>query len=93
MAFTVFKNSDLLFFANKLTVHFPIDYVLKTLKTKGTVSHDLPSTAVEGEQKQTIERFMQKEIRDFLDSAPYRRDGAFIELVETEAITDNQRNK
>lgn len=53
----------------------------------------LPCTVVEGEQKQTIERFMQKKIRDFPDSAPYRRDGAFIELVKAEAITDNQRNK
>lgn len=82
-----------MFFANKLTVNFPIDYVLKTVKTKRTVSHDFPCTVVEGEQKQTIERFMQKKIRDFLDSAPYRRDGASIELVEAEAITDNQRNK
>lgn len=79
-----------MFFANKLTVNFPIDYVSKT---KRTVSHDLPCTVVEGEQKQTIERFMQKKFRDFLDSTPYRRDGAFIELVEAEAITDNQRNK
>lgn len=60
-------------------------------KTKRTVSHELQCTVVEeGEQKQTIEHFMQKEI---LDSAPYRRDGAFIELVQAEAITDNQRNK
>lgn len=76
-----------MFFANKSTVNFPIDYVSKTVKTKRTVSHDLPCTVVEGEQKQTIERFMQKKIRDFLDSAPYRRDG------EAEEITDNQRNK